>query len=191
MVLGSGKIPGHSGTAQKNKRGFEEVRQMNKKQARTKGTGYSNKNYYLPKRSRQYLIWGSAAIALVAVVWFGWMIFDNVTTTIDSKLAQTSRIEQVRQQQINIAKQRNYNSLLRSAESYMKRDYWTWARQEYEQALKIFPNGLEANMGITKALTRLCQEKGLYCTEADQYFQFTLALDDIQAQQILELERWR
>lgn len=77
----------------------------------------------------------------------------------------------------------------------MSGDYWLdahlleEAQKNYMQALKIYPNGKNANLGLTKVLLLTCANAGKYCQEAENYLERLKSSKKYSDIQIMEIEK--
>ncbi|MEM8524916.1 MAG: hypothetical protein AAGG68_09745 [Bacteroidota bacterium] len=66
-------------------------------------------------------------------------------------------------------KQYDYHAWVRIGDHYLSQHQLDQAQNAYVHALHFFPNGKEANIGMSQVLDAKCQELGEYCEEAMAY----------------------
>ncbi|MEL6717269.1 MAG: hypothetical protein AAFO82_01585 [Bacteroidota bacterium] len=65
--------------------------------------------------------------------------------------------------------QYDYHTWIRTGDHYLSKHQLDKAQNAYVHALRFFPNGKEANIGISQVLDAKCQEMGISCEEAMEY----------------------
>jgi len=66
---------------------------------------------------------------------------------------------------------------IRRGNAGLARKDWREAHRCFYRAIKLFPNGKKANLGLTKSLIYQCKQEKKYCEEATAYYNQLIALD--------------
>jgi len=175
-----GKIPGHSGTAQKHKKAFARQKQWAKGRLQREQTETQTRKvvgrYELQADDGRFTNW-LMLFLVVMLLGAGYWWADGVIAN-DSSLQHGIELPSVgftRAQETAGTKREGftkeqthaYNFLLRSGrKSFIRADYHV-AVYEFDQALKIAPYAKQARLELLDAITKLCAEERYYCDRVE------------------------
>lgn len=171
-VLGPGKISGHSGTAQKHRKAFKDARAWQKKKVRISGgriqqnLGHEQK---WEERSADHrkntairlVVISIGVLCLLATVFW-------IYSTSDFSTYQTELMEQEEARQ-HREKGEAYRLLVNSGENYLRANSFVAAQEEFTLALKLYPQGEKALLGMTQTLASKCLYLEIDCQLAKDY----------------------
>lgn len=158
MLLGQGKIPGHTGSSRKTKKAFEQVKKLYRPKYSPKMLAYNTDHDSEPTvLSRIILV--VAAIFLTIVM--GLAVYKVSTWTVSAQ-----------NHQINQDKQYAYWERMAQADQYLSTGHLMKAKDYYTKALRLYPNAKAAHLGMAKTLMEQCKLKTAFCEQAQAYKHF-------------------
>ncbi len=171
-VLGTGKISGHSGTAQKHRKAFKDIRALQKKKVRINGAKVQHnlgetpkweaRNSHHPKSKSMHII--VISIGFLCLLTGGyWMYNTSGFTAYQGELIQQEEGRQNRQ------KEEAYHLLVNSGENYFRANSFVAAQEEFTLALKLYPEGERALLGMAQTLASKCLYLEIDCQLAKDY----------------------
>lgn len=93
-------------------------------------------------------------------------ISESNQSYIENRIRQKERISQNR---IDAQVMNSYKLFIKAGNRKLESHQIQDARQDFQKALRNFPNSKEANYGLAKCLLILCKDEGLYCSKAEAY----------------------
>lgn len=162
------KIPGHSETAQKNKKAFARRKHWGGKR-RADDHGEASKivgkykTQYGPDLSNWIL---GLLFLLLAGASYWWH------TGMTSNSATEQRGIETKREGFSEKEQHAYNFLVSSGHKSLAIKDYRVAAYEFNQALKIAPYGKNARLGLVATLKEMCAENHSYCKRAEEQSAF-------------------
>lgn len=173
-MLGSGKISGHSGTAQKHRSAFKDARSLQKKKARVAGGEIQDTSGRKQRwearnappgksKSIQFLVMVILIGVLCLLSDAFWGYYNSGFYTYQAELTQQEIAQENRQTA------EAYRLLVNSGEDYLRANSFAAAQEEFSLALKLYPHGEKALAGMTKTLVGKCLYLETDCQMAKEY----------------------
>lgn len=187
-------IPGHSGTAFKHRKPFQKLKEHLNKKKRTASTPgkvnstahFIKKNY--PSFSKnsvdRSLKWVVAIICLTLFL----LIFLLAKNIVKSFYTDLTTISKESEEIIAKRLQDSYDFLIISGDGYLHWNMLDEAQREFDRALKIDKDGLEANLGMAKTLLKKCAQNGEYCRKAEDYSNYIKKIKEVADNELIELQ---
>ncbi len=170
------KVPGHSETAQKNKKAFSRRNHWSNADKTRRGGGEIVGKYELQYDDTSVSDW-LMVFLVVMLLGAGCWWFIGLTEN-DSSLQHgiehppagfTTAQGTAETKQKGFTKEQThaYNFLLKSGrKSFIRGDYRV-AVYEFDQALKIAPYAKQARLELLESITKLCAKEGYYCDRVE------------------------
>lgn len=170
MIMGySGfKIPGHSETAQKNKKAFARrnhwggKRPIDNQGEASKIVG-KYKTQYGPDLSNWIL---ALLFFLLAGASYWWHTAMTSDSPVERQVIETKR------DGFSEEEQHAYNFLVSSGRKSLEIKDYRLATYEFNQALEIAPYGKQARLGLVATLKEMCAENAYYCKRVEEQQDF-------------------
>lgn len=135
---------------------------------------------------KEYYILISLSIVLLGIVLF---ISNKIVVEYDTK-AKEKRVALIAEsQQKEIS--RAYHIHLTQGNTYLNTEYLEEAREAFQQALVLIPEGKEANLGLTKVLLLECKRNNKYCEQSKAYFTSLIESSQLSKNDKIELNQFK
>ena len=200
MSFGNGKISGHSGTEFKHRKAFTGIKAHRKRwqSSVNKEQPSDTVSWKEVNMERTAKKWEDAQRALLFLIpiliianFLVWKYDDKFGQMINEQYA--ARQDYVAQQKALRVMSENdaaYDLLTRSGKLFLKSGSLDYAQKEFIGALKLYPYGKEANIGLTKVLVKKCELCQMYCEEAEQYLAFIATFKEVKLEDIKAVEEY-
>jgi len=172
MGYSGNKIPGHSGTAQKNRKFFSQKKFANKSSDGIARVQFSNAFYKQEKsfETISNLIMAFIILFIISVTYFSASHFNK---GIIGQHKEHKKLEIKSLMELKYSESREKRNALmvlkKSAYNYLHANKLEEAQSEFTLALYIFPNNKEVILGMTKTLELQCQQLKMNCDYATSY----------------------
>ncbi|MBR9921268.1 MAG: hypothetical protein GYB31_10555 [Bacteroidetes bacterium] len=192
MLLSSGKIPGHSGTDFKPRKGFNKVKSFQENLAKDPATKYKGRNYDRNQRLKDTKVYKGIALGIaillaltggVAAGVFG----DSVSQVIQYDKEVKAGLAIQKENRESAEKKDAFKILLKDGNNYLQSNQLYEAQIAFERAIKVLPDNTHAYIGLTKTLVAQCHSLRLNCEQAIDYIQYLQEAKILPEQKIRSL----
>ncbi len=179
MGFSGAYIRGHSGTQQKHRKVFENIKRYKKKIGPKRNSkSCMNDRFSMPENdARKFtdsklskrLKLGFISIILISLISSVYVI--STTESINVIEIHNVKSRQIQKDKIKFeAEQKliDYNYFVESGFSHLKINNLNEAQWEFVRALYVDEYGINARIGLLKVLEIRCEKDGKYCAEAEE-----------------------
>lgn len=199
-----GKIAGHTGTAQCNRKVFalRKERLQNKQRIGGSTSVNTSKNTFqrqpiirtnsryrksVAERLTQIFVGIVRLTLLLLVPIFFYQHWDKVS--IEAYTQRTARLTHQEKVDFKTADRKNaFRLAMLYGQAHWEKGYLEEAQTEFVRALKISPYDEAANLGLTRVLVERCVQYNQNCMEAEAYLIFLSNLKNIDATELINLQ---
>jgi tetratricopeptide (TPR) repeat protein len=189
MMVGQGKVAGHSQTDFKHRRGFSKIKALQNKSARTNGE--TSFQFSIETGEKRYIQednhWEKRLKVLAGITL---LAFVGILTLTLQKKAKSAAVEESKKPVSWISSNetpfteeelaRAYRMNVSSGQAYLQAEKYEKAEEYFQRALHFEKGGAAANVGLLEVVCRRCYLNDINCEGAKVY------LDRVKANKWLD-----
>ena len=171
-----GKIPGHSGSSQKNKKAFKLKKERKQSEKAKYKEGWKLEKPYSmshakDKYSKKLQIISGFILILFSII--AGICVRNRMVTYEAKIAKEYQLQELKRiAQENEEQYKMIAYYKKQGQCHLDKFNLNAAKDHYEILLKLDSTNKEGVIGLTKTLQLQCDFRDKFCNEAKEYYEY-------------------